>query len=248
MEYILFGSIIVILIGLYIRKKKTRIKNFGERIVERELNKLQDDEHFIINDVLLMTEKGYSQIDHLIISVYGLTVVETKDYFGWIYGNEESEYWTQKIYYEKHEFRNPIKQNWSHIYALKEVLWGFDNITYYPIIVFVGDAELKGIKTRTPVVYLNQLNDVIRRNEITPNISLRQVHQIVDEIHKLKFSDYETKQKQINYVHDIVEEKERKIDQLVCPKCGGRLIVKDGKYGKFYGCSSFPKCKYTLSI
>lgn len=31
----------------------------------------------------------------------------------------------------------------------------------------------------------------------------------------------------------------------VCPKCGGELIMRDGKYGSFIGCSNFPKCRYT---
>lgn len=30
-----------------------------------------------------------------------------------------------------------------------------------------------------------------------------------------------------------------------CPKCGGKLVVKIGKYGKFLACSSFPKCNFT---
>jgi hypothetical protein len=31
----------------------------------------------------------------------------------------------------------------------------------------------------------------------------------------------------------------------VCPECGGDLILREGKYGKFYGCSNYPKCRYT---
>ncbi len=31
----------------------------------------------------------------------------------------------------------------------------------------------------------------------------------------------------------------------VCPKCGGELITREGKYGSFIGCSNFPKCRYT---
>jgi DNA topoisomerase-1 len=31
----------------------------------------------------------------------------------------------------------------------------------------------------------------------------------------------------------------------VCPKCGGKLIMREGKYGNFIGCSNFPKCRYT---
>lgn len=31
----------------------------------------------------------------------------------------------------------------------------------------------------------------------------------------------------------------------ICPKCGGELIMREGKYGSFIGCSNFPKCRYT---
>ena len=36
-----------------------------------------------------------------------------------------------------------------------------------------------------------------------------------------------------------------KTDGGICPKCGGKLIMRDGKYGSFIGCSNFPKCRYT---
>ncbi|MGD7052884.1 topoisomerase DNA-binding C4 zinc finger domain-containing protein [Sutcliffiella horikoshii] len=29
----------------------------------------------------------------------------------------------------------------------------------------------------------------------------------------------------------------------LCPKCGGQLSIKKGKYGSFYGCSGYPSCK-----
>ena len=28
-----------------------------------------------------------------------------------------------------------------------------------------------------------------------------------------------------------------------CPRCGADTILREGKFGKFYGCSTFPKCK-----
>jgi len=37
----------------------------------------------------------------------------------------------------------------------------------------------------------------------------------------------------------------RQVAQL-CPKCGGNLVERTGKFGAFYGCSKYPKCKYTL--
>ena len=33
-----------------------------------------------------------------------------------------------------------------------------------------------------------------------------------------------------------------------CPECGESLIVRNGKFGKFLACSSYPKCKFTESI
>lgn len=32
---------------------------------------------------------------------------------------------------------------------------------------------------------------------------------------------------------------------LVCKECGGNLIERNGRYGKFWGCSNYPKCRYT---
>jgi DNA topoisomerase-1 len=43
---------------------------------------------------------------------------------------------------------------------------------------------------------------------------------------------------------DIAEEKTDKI----CPKCGSPIIIKLGKFGRFYACTNFPKCKYTESL
>jgi DNA topoisomerase-1 len=42
----------------------------------------------------------------------------------------------------------------------------------------------------------------------------------------------------------IAEEKSDKI----CPKCKSALIIKLGKFGKFYACTKFPECKYTESL
>lgn len=33
-----------------------------------------------------------------------------------------------------------------------------------------------------------------------------------------------------------------------CPRCGQDLIIREGKFGRFYGCSRFPKCRYTEKI
>lgn len=49
----------------------------------------------------------------------------------------------------------------------------------------------------------------------------------------------ESKTKEIKK-ENILEKLDRK-----CPECGGDLLVRFGKFGKFIACSNFPKCKYT---
>lgn len=34
----------------------------------------------------------------------------------------------------------------------------------------------------------------------------------------------------------------------VCPECGGILTIREGKFGKFYGCNNFPTCTFRRSI
>ena len=38
-----------------------------------------------------------------------------------------------------------------------------------------------------------------------------------------------------------------KTDKL-CPKCNSQIIIKFGRFGKFYACTNFPECKYTESL
>ena len=35
---------------------------------------------------------------------------------------------------------------------------------------------------------------------------------------------------------------------MICPKCGGKLEQRNGKFGPFFGCSNYPKCHYTRAI
>jgi len=43
---------------------------------------------------------------------------------------------------------------------------------------------------------------------------------------------------------DIISEK---TDEK-CPDCGKNLIIKLGRYGKFYGCTGYPECRYIRSL
>jgi hypothetical protein len=85
---------------------------------------------------------GTTQIDHIVLSKYGIFVVETKNYKGWIYGDAKSRTWTQVIYRKKTKFQNPFFQNYKHILCLADST-GVPKECFYHIVFFAGDCELK---------------------------------------------------------------------------------------------------------
>ncbi len=60
----------------------------GEFIVNVSAKLFLDKEKYhLIKNVTLPTDDGSTQIDHVIVSKYGVFVVETKNIKGWIFGN-----------------------------------------------------------------------------------------------------------------------------------------------------------------
>ena len=219
----------------------------GESRVNWQLRRLAGEEYKVFSDVLLRTHGGSSQIDHLVVSIYGIFVIETKNYKGWIHGHEKSEYWTQSIFRTKTQFRNPISQNWAHVYALKEVLSDFDQITYHPIVVFAGTAELKNVYTRTPVVYDYELFRTVLDRSGAPNLTIEQVTSIARRLNEVSMQSRREKKEHVYRARKYAFDRIQKEGDLICPRCGGSLTLRDGRYGEFYGCFNYPKCRYTKS-
>ena len=81
------------------------------------------------------------------MSRYGVFVIETKHYSGWLFGDAKSKQWTQVIYGAKHRFQNPLHQNYKHIKAVQELLDFLAPEHVIGLVVFTGRAEFK---TDTP--------------------------------------------------------------------------------------------------
>lgn len=128
---------------------------FGKNKVAGILNTLPPDKYIIINDLLLKTSHGTSQIDHVVLSEYGIFVIETKNYSGWIYGSEHSEEWTKNVYGNKYKFRNPLKQNYAHVKALMEVLEITNQSLFIPIIAFSNQADIKVQASKRGINFCN---------------------------------------------------------------------------------------------
>lgn len=73
------------------------------------------DRYHLIKNVTLPTEDGTTQIDYIIVSEYGVSVVETKNMKGWIFGKAKQRQWAQKIYRYSQKLQNPLNQNYKHV-------------------------------------------------------------------------------------------------------------------------------------
>ena len=219
----------------------------GERHVAKLLASLDESEYKVLNDILLRTKDGKtSQIDHIVVSVYGLFVIETKNYSGWVFGSEKAEHWTQVLYKERHSFRNPVKQNFSHIFALKDLLAEYDNVRYLPVVVFSGSAELKDIQADMPVVYDGQLLNFISSNSVNRYLDDEEVEEIVGLILGANIDGEDARKAHIESIRQAVIAQEEKKADLICPVCNGELKLREGRNGKFYGCSNYPRCRFTM--
>ncbi|MGP4716503.1 NERD domain-containing protein [Psychrobacter sp. T6-6] len=169
---------------------KSSFKGFlGETVINVAMwLKLEKDIYHRLNSITLPKDKGGStQIDHVIVSVYGIFVIETKNYKGWIYGSEKQKQWTQVFPNgSKFKFQNPLRQNYLHIKTLADLL-GLDLSYFHSMIAFIGECELKTrdelpehVLTGGMVSYVKKKQDkLLTEDEVTS---------IVEQINSNRFS------------------------------------------------------------
>ncbi|WP_174559906.1 nuclease-related domain-containing protein [Acinetobacter bouvetii] len=106
---------------------------------------LKAPHYILLNDCTLPDEQsGTTQIDHILLSPFGIFVIETKNYTGWIFGGERQKMWTQKIYKNSYKFQNPLHQNYKHMKVLQDVLSDIIEPQYlHSVIVFMPESEFK---------------------------------------------------------------------------------------------------------
>ncbi len=215
--------------------------------MHRTIAKLPAD-YLLIDNALFQSNGHSTQIDHIVVSPYGVFVIETKGYVGMITGGEFAEHWTQNLYGYKYRFYNPILQNQGHVrflkYLFKEA--GIE-VPIIPIVVFDNGAKI--------CVQIQEHNVVYRRHLIEKIMSYRDV--LVSEYFKQRVYDLllsrmqtsmEAEREHISLARSKKEENRSKIYRGICPRCGGNLVFRDGNYGQFLGCSNYPKCRFTEKV
>ena len=132
-----------------------------------------------------------------------------------------------------------MHQNYGHVIALSQKL-NLPQDKFIPIICIPSTAKVN-VKSKIPVARNYNLVEIIKSYQI----------EIIEEPEKIKemlinsnITDYEKHKKHIKYVEKVKSKKQEE-NISKCPKCGGNLVLRTGKYGKFIGCSNYPKCTYT---
>lgn len=277
----------------------------GELYTHHELNlvRLFGRHGKVLRNVYVPKDDGTtSEIDLVFITQKGIFVIESKNYSGWIFGNENHGFWTASLPGgQKNKFYNPIKQNKTHIKWLKNYLGG--EITMFSMIVFSDRCELKKITVESPdvrVIHRERLFYNIKElwRENSDILSAQQVKEIFEKLKQLTKVDISVKQEHIADIKrkydkpvytpespvevppamepETIPEPDmtvRSVDEilaaapvvekpapvpaqpenLICPRCGSALVLRQAKKGKnagnsFYGCSAFPKCRYIKNV
>lgn len=205
--------------------------------------RLGEPEYRHFRRLIIPTSRGSTEIDHLIVSPYGLFVVELKDRSGWIFGNANDAYWTAVHYQKKFRFQNPLRQNYGHVKALQDLL-GVRSDAIHRLVVFRGTFEFK-----TPIPAGVMCHDysswVAEKRDIL--LDPAAVDAILASLETHRLRGWFAARRHARSVRD------RYSDDSTCPKCDGDLVVRTARNdsapgSRFLGCSNYPACKFTRRL
>lgn len=170
--------------------------DIGEKIVGQRLQAIVNTYGgYLYNDFCFEDEYGFSsQIDHILITLGGVFIIETKNMVGTIYGDKDDEQWKCIKYqneniYEK-MIRNPLIQNQGHINHLREmfasippkmtsmVIFINTDISYidsnqvYNLPDAIRYIEETTINSKRSREYVERINDQIRDIQSKYSISI----------------------------------------------------------------------------
>ena len=91
------------------------------------------------------------------------------------------------------------------------------------------------------VINLDDLKGYLKNYNDGTNYSIEEMDEIYNKLMNAA-SDMSNREHVKN-----IKQTQKELDKNICPRCGGHLVERDGKYGKFWGCSNYPKCTFILN-
>ena len=235
----------------------------GEYKTFQGLEKVRGYHQLLYNCYIPKLRGGYTEVDLVMVHTTGIYVFESKNIGGWIFGNEHYQQWTQVLpakHYksQKNKFYNPLFQNQGHIRNLSRFL-NLDEEYLHSFIVFSNRCVFKKLEVKSKqhmIVKQGQLDAAVN-HEIRKQkecFSTNGVDQIVEKLKTSMDVNEQIKKEHIKEVKARAKGKAVIVGrELRCPYCNSKLVVRRVKQGphagrKFYGCSNYPRCRFTKNI
>ena len=243
----------------------------GEKLTVKELNlvKLFGRKGKTLVNIYIPKDKGETtEIDVVYITEKGIFVFESKNYSGWIFGNERDTYWTVSLPNgQKNRFYNPVKQNRAHVKWLGKYI-GDTTIPLFSVVVFSERCALKKVTIESDdvkVIKRDRLYATVRSiwKEQEDALSEGEIESVYDLLKPLTDIDEAEKRAHVLRIYEKINHRRTDKDKAIksedtltiktCPRCGRQLMLRTAKRGsnigqKFYGCSGYPACRYTEAI
>lgn len=144
----------------------------GEWATEYALKKALPSNIYTLRNLYIPYRNITTEIDLIMLHETGIYVFESKNYSGWIFGNENQQYWTQCLKGgKKYKFYNPLHQNRTHINALVSLLRLAPNQRPKSYIIFSERCTLKAVPPSSENVVICNRYDLIQAIEKRINTS-----------------------------------------------------------------------------
>ncbi|MDP5137794.1 nuclease-related domain-containing protein [Rheinheimera baltica] len=163
---LLMLAMVIVLLAFVAARYGARIKGaLAERQLHRILLRELPTSYQHYRNLVIPTAKGdLTEVDHLVVSAYGIFVIEVKNYRGWIFGGEKQPQWTVQRFRSKNQFMNPLRQNYKHTEAVKHLLGlnGKDTEAVHSVVAFSQRAEFKSQIPKN-VMYIDLVGDYLQQ-------------------------------------------------------------------------------------
>ncbi|MFN0098679.1 MAG: nuclease-related domain-containing protein [Gemmatimonadaceae bacterium] len=183
--------------------------------------RLPRSEYHHFYNIVIPSRQGTTEVDHLIVSRFGVFVVELKDRSGWIFGNAEDAFWTSMHFGQRHRFQNPLHQNYGHLKALEELL-ALDRRVLHGIVVFRGSFRFKTTVPAGVRLYRYRAWIATHRKAV---LTAAQVESLLQALRT------RTQQGWLAGIKHARAVERRFSSDSTCPKCGGDLLRRTQKQG-----------------
>ncbi|CAG9621212.1 nuclease-related domain-containing protein [Sutcliffiella rhizosphaerae] len=195
------------------KRSKEEVANrkgeIGEYKIDIQLDQLPKYYRYI-SDLLIMNPKatsGYSQIDHVVLTPYGIFVIETKNYQGTIYGGKDRKTWFVN---GKFKMMNPFIQNYGHIKALASLIDARYHNRFISMVSFTKrgtfkvDMDYRKIASDELIIYDLELTEFIQRKIAVlklqheqPLLTQQDISHVYESFFSANITDLDTRESHI---------------------------------------------------